>query len=261
MEEQKTQETEIRLQDLWAILKHCWWQVLIVLVVVSMLLYVGLNAVHDDEYTASLTLYVLALPTSEDGDVNFGNTSLLSWATNLINDCEILIKSHDRVLYPVKLDQELNMELKEMERCITIKRVSENARVLRLSFTSLNPERSAEIVNALGDQACKYFNEAYGMPLMSVVDYAVAPENPSNPVSLMMILLVAFICAMIVYAFHFLRFILDDKINNADDVEKYLGLSMLGVIPNKNDVGRRKSKYGYYYSYTADGEKKREGKA
>lgn len=263
MEEQKKQETEIRLQDLWAILKHCWWQLLIVLVVVSMVLYIGLSATHEDEYTASLTIYVLALPgISGEGDVNnMNNTAALSWATNLINDCEILIKSHDKVLEPVKISQNMNVELKDMERMVSIKRVSENARVLRLSFTSMSPERSAEIVNALGDQACEYFNGVCGVQILSVVDYAAVPENPSNPVSLMMILLVGMFCAVIVYAFHFLRFILDDKINNADDVEKYLGLSMLGVIPNKNDVGRRKSKYGYYYSYTADGEKKREGKA
>ena len=40
---------------------------------------------------------------------------------------------------------------------------------------------------------------------------------------------------------------MNDKINSAEDVEKYLGMSMLGMIPNRNDSVRRKSKYGYYY--------------
>jgi capsular polysaccharide biosynthesis protein len=256
MEEQKTNETEIHLMDLWAILKSCWWQLLIVLIVVSMVLYIGLNATHEDEYTASLTIYVLALPN--DGD-DMNSTAALSWATNLINDCEILIKSHDKVLTPVAVEQNLSIEAKDLERMISIKRVSENARVLKLSFTSKNPERSAEIVNALGNRACYYFNEVlYKKAMLSVVDEASVPEVPSNPVSTVMILLIGFVCAAFVYAIHLLRFILDDKINNAEDVEKYLGLSMLGVIPNKNDVGRRKSKYGYYYSYTADGERKRQ---
>ena len=259
MEEQKTQETEIHLQDLWAILKHCWWQLLIVLVVVSMVLYIGLNATHEDEYTASLTIYVLAIPNAGEGEnPSYNSTALLSWATNLINDCEILIKSRDQVLKPVIIEENLSLAPKDMEKMISIKRVSENARVLRLSFTSKDAERSRDIVNSLGDQACEYFNGICGVDLLSVVDYAEAPTIPSNPVSTLRILLIAFACAILVYAIHFLRFILDDKINNAGDVEKYLGLSILGVIPNKDDVGRRKSKYGYYYSYTADGERKRQ---
>ena len=260
MEEQKTHETEIKLLDLWAILKSCWWQLLIVLIVVSMVLYIGLNATHEDEYTASVTIYVLALPTSGDNNTNFNNTAALSWATNLIHDCIILIKSHDQVLSPVVLEENLPIAAKDLEKMLTIKRVSEDARVLRLSFTSKNPERSAQIVNAIGERACEYFNdELYGQEgMLSVVDKAAVPETPSNPVSTVMILLVAFVCAAFVYAIHLLRFILDDKINNAEDVEKYLGLSMLGVIPNKNDVGRRRSKYGYYYSNTADGERKKQ---
>lgn len=266
MEEQKTNETEIHLQDLWAIFKHCWWQLLIVLVVVSMVLYIGLNATHEDEYTASLTIYVLAIPNAGEGESpSFSNTALLSWATNLINDCEILIKSHDQVLTPVILGENLNLEPKDMEKMLSIKRVSDNARVLRLSFTCRDAELSAEIVNAVGETACKYFNEEVcgldpedNMKLLRIIDKAVAPTEPSNPVSTIRILLMAFVGALLVYAIHFLRFMLDDKINNAEDVEKYLGLSILGVIPNKDDVGRKKSKYGYYYSYTADGERRRQ---
>ena len=44
-------------------------------------------------------------------------------------------------------------------------------------------------------------------------------------------------------------YILDDKIKTADDVEKYLGLTVLGLIPNSNAElypRSRKYKYGKY---------------
>ena len=61
----------------------------------------------------------------------------------------------------------------------------------------------------------------------------------------MTVLLVAFMFAMVVYAIYLIRFLMDDKINTPEDVEKYLGLSLLGQIPNKYDTGKRKKYYAY----------------
>ena len=74
------------------------------------------------------------------------------------------------------------------------------------------------------------------------------PEKPSNPISVLKILLGAFVAAVLVYGIYFIRFILDDKINAPEDVEKYVGLNVLGAIPNKNQLNRRHEKYGYYYA-------------
>ena len=148
------------------------------------------------------------------------------------------------------------VDIQTLANMYTIQK-AEDAHVLYLSVTSRDAQRSTDIVNAFADQTCTYFNSVYDQELLSVVDYARVPEAPSNPISKMMILLIGFVCAIAVYGIYLVKFMLDDKINNSDDVEKYLGLSMLGVIPNKHDSGRKKSKNGYYYSYSSDGTKKR----
>ena len=58
--EEQNKETEIRLQDIWMIFKRCWWQMLIILVVVSVLVYIGLSVTHEDEYTANVSIYVMS---------------------------------------------------------------------------------------------------------------------------------------------------------------------------------------------------------
>ena len=78
--------------------------------------------------------------------------------------------------------------------------------------------------------------------MVTLVGEARMPENPSNPISLIKAMLLGVVCAALIYALYFLRFLLDDKINNPDDVERYLGLTLLGAIPNKNAT---KAKYGY----------------
>ncbi len=258
--EEQNRETEIRLLDLWTIFKRCWWQMLIVLVVVAVAVYIGLSATHQDAYTAKLSIYVMTTPTDSESPTNSSlGTTAITIAQNLINDCLELSKSPEQILRPVMVSQNLEdlIEIEDLQRMYSVQR-AENARVLYLSVTSSSPERSAELVNALGEQTCSYFNTLYDQQLLNVVDHASAPTAPSNPISMMTIALIALVAAVVVYGIYFLKFILDDKINNADDVEKYLGLSMLGVIPNRQDSGRKKSKYGYYYSYTADGEKKRQ---
>lgn len=257
--EEQNKETEIRLQDIWTIFKRCWWQMLIVLIAVAVLVYIGLSITHQDEYTANVSIYVMNTPDKGEGTNNNFTTTQISMAMYLIKDCLELGKSHDQILQPVMVSQNLEglIEIEDLEKMYSIKK-AEDAHVLYLSVTSSSAERSKDIVNELANQTCKYFNMKYDQELLSVVDYAQVPDKPSNPVSMMTILLIGFVAAVVVYGIHFLRFVLDDKINSSDDVEKYLGLSMLGVIPNRQDAGRKKSKYGYYYSYTADGEKKRQ---
>ena len=257
--EEQTKETEIRLLDLWTILKRCWWLMLIVLVVVSVLAYTFLSLTHEDEYTANVSIYVMNTPDKSNGNTNSDfSTTHISMAMYLIKDCLELGKSHDQILYPVMVSQNLEdvVDIEDLEKMYKIQK-ADDAHVLYLSVTSASAERSCDIVNAFADQTCTYFNKVYNQELLSVVDYAKVPEKPSNPISTMMILLIGLVCAFVVYGIYFIKFIMDDKINNSDDVEKYLGLSILGVIPNKHESGRKKSKNGYYYSYSSDGSKKR----
>ena len=80
-----------------------------------------------------------------------------------------------------------------------------------------------------------------------IIDEATLPTSPSNPVSKLRVLIAAMVGAVLVYVVFFVLFLLDDKINSADDVRKYLEISVLGEIPNRRDVSRRKKKYGTYY--------------
>lgn len=268
--EEQNRETEIRLQDLWLVFKQCWWQALIVLVVVAVAFYTALYITHEDEYTAQVSLYVLTVPGmgSEGSENPTISTSAISIANALINDCEVLIKSEEQVLKPVMNSQNLEglIEMAALKKMLSVTK-EEEARVLYLRVTSSSAQRSADIANAVSDQACSYFNEGlYNQKLLSVVDHANVPRTPSNPISMMTVLLVGIVGAVVVYGIYFLKFIMDDKINTPEDVEKYLGLSMLGVIPNRYEHKRKKNKYGYYYHsygvYTSEGQhNRREGGA
>ena len=245
MEEEKNSEMEISLRDLGAVFLHCWWIMLIAAVVVTVALYAFLSSTHRDEYTAEASIYVMRTPDGENT-----TTSDISIATYLVRDAPDLILSH-RVLDDVILKQNRILEYEDLRKMIEITN-EENTRILYLSVTAADPEEAADLVNSVAATACDFMNnDMYdGQKLFRQVDYAATPDKPSNPVSLLQILLIAFACAVVVYVVYLVLFLMDDKITTPEDVEKHLGLNLLGQIPNKQDAGRGKR----YYARDASGQ-------
>ena len=256
--EEESKVIEVSLKDFWNVFKQCWIVVAIAIVVVAIGLYIGLTVTHEDEYTASVHFYILRNSTDDEGNQKDIGTGDISIANALINDCKVLMVSPDNVLKPVlsEMPSLVDTNWKDLNKMVTVSGQSEN-RILTLSVTSTDREMSAEIANKIASNAQKYVNGLYQQPIANIVDYAEVPTVPSNPVSKLMVLLIAFVAGVAVYAIYFIAFMLDDKINSAEDVERYLGVSMLGMIPNRYDVSRRKSKYGYYYAHDGKSEDKK----
>ncbi len=247
--EEESRSIEIRISDLVAILKRCWWQMAIVLLVTFIGVFVYTNVTHEDEYTATAEIWALPNSQSSTGNVN---TSDVSIGTNLINDFTQLIVSKG-VLEPVLKAEKLTdiLTIDQLAGMITIDHTT-GTRVMNISVTAKDPKRAADITNTLVAVFCQRVNstnEEGEKSLVQVWSTAEEPELPSNPVSTLKLLLIALVAAIVVYGIHLVVFLLDDKVNGAEDVERYLGVSVLGMIPNRRDVIRRRSKNGYYYSY------------
>lgn len=236
MEEEKNREMEIRLSDLWAVFKHCWWIMALVAVIVAVGLYIYLTVTHEDVYTATATTYVMKESSNT-------STSEVSISNALVKDF-MKVAELDNVLEKVIYDQGLVMSNKQLRRMISINN-EENSRFVYVSITAKDPQRAADLSNALAKQMCETLNQdlMHGQPYSSVADESKVPTTPSNPVSRLKIMLIALVCAIVVYGIYLVLFLLDDKINTPEDVEKYLGLSLLGQIPNRQDTERKRKYY------------------
>ncbi len=244
MEEEKKQETEIRIGDLIDIFLHCWWIMALVAAIVFVTLFAISKANHKPQYTATATVYVMKeSENSTTGEVSIANT--------LVNDYMELV-TMDRVINQVCHDTGLIISPKAFRKMVNVTSI-DSTRFVHVSVTASDPNRASEIANSLASNACTILNDDLlnGQPYASVANASVPPSAPSNPISALKLLIFAFLGAVVVYGVYFVLFLLDDKVNNADDVEKYLGLSVLGQIPNKQEVSRRKKGY-YAYSNSSD---------
>ncbi len=246
MEQNSTRE--IRLSDLLSVLKRCWIVMLAVLLVVFAGVYIFQTQTHVDEYQSTSAIYVIssAENTLVGNNMYYQHMIALAYAA----DFKELVMLDDPVLRPMIKDLRMDgMEPKDLRKMITIKS-EEDSRLLYITATTKSPEESVQICRVFSAYACRYFNARMTNGTWEVVrveNQATLPTQPSNPVSLVKIGLIAAVCALLVYAVYFIIYLADDKIHTAEDVEKHLGLSMLGVIPNRHGATRKTAKQGGYY--------------
>ncbi len=246
MEENKEYETDIKLSDLLDVFKQCWWLMALTGLILCVTVFIGLTVTHEDAFTAETTIYVL-----KGTDESSVSTSDISIANYLINDFMQLVYSNDNVLEPVlkKNNPTGLLTTEDLAKMIQVSQLN-NTRLLTLTVTTENASTSRDIANDVAKIACEYFNYRQNADIANVVDKAVAPDEPSNPISALTVLLIALVGAVVVYAVYLLLYILDDKINGEEDVQKILGMNVLGYIPNREEVSKNKSKrYAAYTSY------------
>lgn len=249
MNEQATeQESAISLNDLWDILKSCWILMLIAAILACAITFVYEKYTYDPVYTSSASVYVLRQQNDEITNPNY-QASDYTLALYLVADCTELLTSNrvlNRVIENLSLDT--TPELLAKQVALTNK---ENTRVLVISVTAESPEKAKSIVDNLVSVAQVELPEIMGIRQINKIDDGTLKQTPSNSLSKTIPLLIGLVAALLVYAVYFVIALLDDKINQPDDVERYLGLSTLGIIPNRD--GTRKKKYksdgSYYYYY------------
>ena len=254
--EETNKGIEIRFSDLWEILKRCWWMMLGALILVFAVVYIFTASTHKDNYTATTTVWALGSNASTSSATS---TSDVSIGTQLIHDYKELILSTGVLEEVLAKNENIRITPAQLKGMIRIDN-TDGSRVMYVSITSPKPSTSKQLADDLASVFCDRVNDMNKendinedkKTLVRVWDHATTPTTASNPISMFKIILIAIIAAIVVYGVFFVMFLLDDKISTADDVEKYLGVNILGMIPNRFDAQRKKKgKSGYYYSYSA----------
>ena len=243
----KEKETEIRFGDLWSVFKRCWIYALILAILVGAGSYGVMYLTHTDEYTASSTIWALGSNANASTSGGKTSTSDVSIGTYLINDYKELILT-DSVLEEAIVRAGSGMSVSALKNNIQVTN-NEDTRVMYVAVTAGDKAEAKDLANAVSDVFCERINDKSdeGKSLVSVWDYAKEPAQISNPISLLLVVLFAFVAAVAVYAIFLVVHLMDDKINTAGDVERYLGVNLLGVIPNREDARRRGLKKRTYY--------------
>lgn len=235
MEEKKDREETIDLKDLFVVFARVWWILLLVGVVVCGGLYGVLKKTHVNKYTARATVYIIRTSgTMQAAQVSISNA--------LVNDF-IETVTMGNVLDLVRSELGISAETLPNKDFIKMIKVTnkDGSRLIELSVTAANKQDAVDLVNSLAQNSVQYFNWDLLQEEYSQYVNKVDPSQPdsyaeiANPISLTKILLIGLAVCLVLYLVFFFLYVLDDKINTPEDIEKYLGLNMLGQIPYRHD--------------------------
>ena len=241
MNEQKNAEIEIRLTDVMSALLSKIWLIVAVAVVSFALMTAYCFISYEPEYTSTSAIYILKQQSENSSQVN---TTDLAVAANIIEDCKYILLSREvleKVITNVGIE---DMSYKQLRSSISIDQ-PEESRVIEVMVRADSPENAKAIVDELSVVCAEAIVRIMSVDQVNVIDAGSLPENPSNskfPISkyFLAILAVLVTCAVII-----VKNMFDTKIKSAEDIEKYLGLTVLGTLPHCDSEPTAKSKMKY----------------
>ena len=195
------------------------------------------------KYQSTTKIYVINRQNSDS--LTYSD---LQSGTQLTKDYQELVTSRP-VLEEVKAELGLNIENDTFKKKITVS-VPTDTRIVSITAEDTDPYMARAIADRVRVSAAEHIANVMNTEAVNVVEEANLPTEISSPKvmrdTVIGGMLGAFIAVMIIV----IIYIMDDTIKNPDDVERYLGLSVLGAIPVLDeDVvngggarGRKKSK-------------------
>lgn len=208
------------------IYKRLW--LLIILPVITaglMVFYSSRNYVPI--YEARTTLYVVNDGVSRQGSTMQAD---IETARILVNDYRELIRSK---LITGAIINQLNLKdinSDQLSGRITVS-AREGTRVIVISAVDENPQTARDIANKTGEAFAQKAVELMRVDNVATIDKASTPTLPINSRSSRNVI-IAFLFGIVaaVGIMFFLEY-LDDSIKTREDIEKHLGLKVLGIIP------------------------------
>lgn len=243
----------VTLNDLWELFLHRL-TIIVLAAVAAVLAFAGVTFItYEPMYESTATLYILrqSNESTSSGDAS----SDFSLALKVVNDCTYLLKS------PTVLNQvidELNLTLSYEELYDQVSTYNpSDTRILEVSVEAQTPELAKQIVDRICEIGQDSITSAMGFEQVNLFAYGSLDREPCNTTSVLVYLIIGVAAAVLAYSAFLVAFLLDDRIHSAEDIERYLHLSILGEIPDaKEAIGDH---YGYY-AYGGKKASKRKGK-
>lgn len=237
----KNDEIEIDLRQIFSILLSKAIVIAIAAVLGAVVAFVYTKFMVEPTYTSRTQVYVRNT-ASKDANSSQLNVSDLQSSTYLTKDYIMLCKS-SQVLKQVI--EELNLTLSEGALSSKISVTTpEDTRILTISVIDTEPFMAKSIADSVREAAKVQIVKVTGVESVENIDgedganLPTSPTGPNMKLNLVIGFLLGFLIAVIIII---VRFLLDDSIKTQDDIENYLGLSVLGIIPKTEEPAKKKS--------------------
>lgn len=223
-------EYEIDLSEIFAMLKKRWLMIFSITIIVVIASGIISFFVLTPVYEASSTLLV-NYKQNQESIMTYND---LTMSQKLVNTYSEIMKSRsisEDVLKKIDLD----LTAEELSEKITVSKVNDTE-IIRVKVSDTDPETAALIANTVSDVFKKEIKNIMEIDNVSTIDTAKVPENPVSPNKMMNIAIAGVLGLMVSVGLVFVLEFLDRTLKAPTDVERHLGLPIIGAIPDMEMV-------------------------
>ena len=221
-------EETIDLREYFRIIQKRFWIILLITLVSATISGTISFFVLQPVYQTKTTLIV---DTNNNEETQIVTGDQFNVSQKLAVTYGEIIKSRT-VLEPVIKKLRLDETYEELVGKITVSPVKDT-QIISISVQDSNPIKARNIANQIPIVFTKEAKRITNANGVEVIDEAIKPVNPIKP-NKMMNIAIAILLGMVIGLFIiFILEYMDNKIKHPQDIEKYLGLPVLGVIPTE----------------------------
>ena len=222
-------EETIDLREYFGIIKKRFWIIALITVIAAVVSGIISFFMLKPVYEAKSTLIV---NTEKNEETQMITGDQFSVTQKLAVTYGEIIKSR-AVLEDVIKNLKLDNEYEDLANKVTVSPVKDT-QIISISVQDTNKQKARDIANEIPKVFAKEAKRITKANDIQVIDKATLPKNPIKPNKVMNVLIAFVLGTMIGLFVVFLIEYLDNKMKTPQDIEKHLGLSVIGVIPNED---------------------------
>lgn len=227
------EKTEIDLIDLaWALLDKIHYIVLCFLIGAVIMNAYSYFLVRPT-YKSTAKMYVVSASKNSVVDLD-----ALNIGTSLTADYEQLMLSYP-VLEQVINKLNLDMDSDTLAKMITLENPTDT-RILNINVVSTDPKSARDIANTLMDVSVDYLPKTMSTNAPNVAQKAKLADHKDGPSYTKYTVIGALAGAFLYCMYLVVKYLMDDTIHTADDMEKYFDIVPLAVIPDVSELASEK---------------------
>ena len=238
MENQKrNDEIEIDLLEVFHVLISRIWLILGAGVFLALVCFAISKFILTPTYKSTTKIY--SLNKSESQSVTYCDVQM---GTQLTKDYAELISSR-YVLEEVIQILSLKEDYDELRGMVSVDTPTDT-RIVSITVENTDPVQAMNIANCIREAASNHIQNVMDIEAVNVVETANMPMEKASPSVMMWTLAGGAIGVFLLCVIILIQYLLDDTIKSSEDVEKYLGLSTLALIPVMEEGNGKKKKKG-----------------
>ena len=236
MENQRANdEIEIDLLEILEVLLSGIWLILSAGLFAALVFLIISKFVMTPYYDSTTKIYILN--KTDNASVTYSDVQM---GTQLTKDYAELINSRyvlEEVIQKLSLDEDYRQLLKKVSVSTPT-----DTRIVSITVEDEDPVQAMHIANCIRDVASEHIQNVMDIEAVNVVETANMPTGKAGPSVRNWTLIGGIIGILLVCAVLLIRYLMDDTIRSSEDVEKYLGLSTLALIPVVTEESSSKKK-------------------